>query len=111
MFSCTNLLTSCHSAVACFLLFLVPEMLVRKYSRNWTGQKPKSIFHQGEHGVQRRDGGDPQGGHTPQARPTVGPRLGRVWAPWPPPSLASSPIRILRCRNPKYPINIPRNRL
>src|SRR5215217_6522346 len=35
-FSGTNLLTRCRRASSCFLLFLVPEILVKKYSRNRT---------------------------------------------------------------------------
>ena len=43
-FSGTNLLTRCRSASCCFLLFLVSEILVRKYSRNWTKSKPRGLF-------------------------------------------------------------------
>ena len=43
-FSGTNLLTRCHSASSCFLLFLVSEKLHRKYSRNRTWQKPMFLF-------------------------------------------------------------------
>src|SRR5215203_5786075 len=43
-FSGTNLLTRCHSASSCFLLFLISEKLVYKYSRNWTKQKPTALF-------------------------------------------------------------------
>src|SRR5215217_1886481 len=43
-FSGTNLLTRCRSASSCFLLFLVSEILHRKYSRNWTKQKPTVLF-------------------------------------------------------------------
>src|SRR5215218_6444471 len=50
-FSGTNLLTRCRSASCCFLLFLVSEILVRKYSRNWTKSKPRGLFF---HGASRR---------------------------------------------------------
>src|SRR5215213_2086353 len=43
-FSGTNLLTRCRSASSCFLLFLVSEILQRKYSRNWTKSTP-SVLH------------------------------------------------------------------
>src|SRR4051812_10942359 len=33
-FSSSNILTRCHSASFCFLLFLIPENLQKKYSRN-----------------------------------------------------------------------------
>src|SRR5215218_390628 len=42
-FSGTNLLTRCRSASSCFLLFLVSEILVRKYSRNWTKSTPSIL--------------------------------------------------------------------
>lgn len=42
-FSGTNLLTRCRSASSCFLLFLVSEILVRKYSRNWTKSTPRVL--------------------------------------------------------------------
>ena len=44
-FSVTNLLTRCRSASCLFLLFLVLEKLVRKYSRNWTKQKANFLFY------------------------------------------------------------------
>src|SRR5215203_5895549 len=43
-FSGTNLLTRCRRASSCFLLFLVPEILVRKYSRNRTKSRPSILF-------------------------------------------------------------------
>src|SRR5215218_5594982 len=43
-FSGTNLLTRCRSASSCFLLFLVSEILVRKYSRNRTKSTPSTLF-------------------------------------------------------------------
>src|SRR6266700_2913666 len=42
-FSGTNLLTRCRSASSCFLLFLVSEILVTKYSRNRTKSTPKIL--------------------------------------------------------------------
>lgn len=42
-FSGTNILTRCLSASSYFLLFLVSEILHRKYSRNWTGEKPEVL--------------------------------------------------------------------
>src|SRR5215217_7281960 len=43
-FSETNLLTRCRSASFCFLLFLVSEILVTKYSRNRTKSRPRFLF-------------------------------------------------------------------
>src|SRR4051794_9111492 len=58
-FSGTNLLTRCHSASSCFLLFVVSEKLYRKYSRNCTGQKPNILFFRNEAGARR----GAEGGH------------------------------------------------
>src|SRR4051812_39544999 len=76
MFSGTNLLTSCHSASCMFLLFLVSEKLVKKYSRNWTGQTSKSITFRGEQEVQRGAGEASQWGQT---HPRRGWALPRAW--------------------------------
>ena len=56
MISWTNLLTRATVPAACFLLFLVPGKSENEYSRNWTGQKPKSVFHRGTPGARIRDG-------------------------------------------------------
>ena len=74
-FSGTNLLTRCHSASSCFLLFLVSEKLHRKYSRNWTKQIAKFLISRDEDEVRRRGKVGPQGGHT---MPRRGSHLGRV---------------------------------
>src|SRR3954464_13357384 len=65
IFSGTNLLTSCHSASCLFSSVFGSRKAENQYSRNWTGQKPKSIFFRGRHEVQRRDGEAPQGSQTP----------------------------------------------
>jgi hypothetical protein len=51
MFSGTNLSTSRHSASCMFSDVFGPEKLVKKYSRNWTGQTSKSITFRGEQEV------------------------------------------------------------
>ena len=89
-FSKTNILTRCHSASSCFLLFLVSEILHRKYSRNWTCQK-----HRRPRRSRRKAPGRP---HPPQA----------VWAPWAATDLASPPIYSTPRKNPKDPSTIPR---
>jgi hypothetical protein len=78
-FSRTNLLTRCHSASSLFFCyFCVSEKLHRKYSRNWTKQKPKFLFFPKRDGVQSRDGGGPGGGHaTPWCGPP--PDRARAW--------------------------------
>jgi hypothetical protein len=52
----------CQFPVSC--CFCVSEKLHRKYSRNWTKQKPKSLITWHEDGVQRRGGGGPEASHT-----------------------------------------------
>jgi hypothetical protein len=47
-----------------FCCFCVSEKLHRKYSRNWTMQKPKFLCFPKHHRVQSRDGGVPGGGRT-----------------------------------------------
>src|SRR4051812_16253840 len=100
VFSGTNLLKSCHSASCLFSSVFGSKKAENQYSRNWTGQKAKSIFYRGGHEVQRRDGEANHGGQNPLGAGGPTPLLGRVWGPWPPPSLAYSHIRSPRCRNP-----------
>jgi hypothetical protein len=52
----------CQFPVFCY--FGVSEKLHRKYSQNWTKQKPKFLFFPLRDGVQSRDGGDPGASHT-----------------------------------------------
>src|SRR5215218_8114822 len=81
-FSGTNLLTRCRSASCCFLLFLVSEILQRKYSRNWTKSTPRVLFF---HEASRRPEGIRSGAtraRTHRAvRPAWGPRRPMVWGP------------------------------
>src|SRR3954470_2476216 len=90
-FSGTNLLTRCHSASSCFLLFCISEKFYRKYSRNCTGQKP-NILELCHKAIARRGvaGGQPGGQTVPRSRPTSG----RAWvlsrSPWPP---STPPLR------------------
>jgi hypothetical protein len=57
---------SCQFPFFCF--FCISEKLYRKYSQNWTKQKPKFLFFPIRDGVQSRDGGGLEGGHTPPWR-------------------------------------------
>src|SRR5215213_6862738 len=100
-FSGTNLLTRCRRASCCFLLFLVSEILVRKYSRNWTKSPPKVLF---LHEASRRPKGIRSGAtrrrHHRAARPEGGPRRPMVWAPRQPSDFALPPTNSLRRENP-----------
>ena len=108
-FSGTNILTRCRSASSCFLLFLVSEILHRKYSRKRTGQEPEVLYLLWQHReLKRRRNGASGRPHHPQARPGPGTRLGQVGPPWPPPYVASPPIYSPLRENPKHPRTIPR---
>src|SRR5215207_3283492 len=96
-FSGTNLLTRCRSASCCFLLFLVSEILVRKYSRNWTKSTPRGLF---LHEASRRPRGKGSG-----ATRRRGPALGRAALAcgalvWPP----ALPFRLLKVSVAKPPV-------
>jgi hypothetical protein len=47
-----------------FGYFCISEKLHKKYSRNWTKQKPKFLFFSTRDEVQSRDGGGPGASHT-----------------------------------------------
>jgi hypothetical protein len=79
-FSGTNQLTRRHSASSLFFCcFCVSEKLHRKYSRNWTKQKPNLLFLPKLHEDWRWDGGGPGAGHTLGWR---GPGPGRATRGW-----------------------------
>src|SRR5215204_4183895 len=92
-FSGTNLLTRCRSASSCFLLFLVSEILVTKYSRNRTKSRPRFLFFpepsRTHENRQRGATGPPD---DTLARPEGGPRRPMVWPPCQPSCAAFSPI-------------------
>jgi hypothetical protein len=58
-----------------FCCFCVSGKLHRKYSQNWTKQKPKFLFFPKRDGVQNWDGGGPEGSRT---MPWRGPPPGRA---------------------------------
>src|SRR6266567_328412 len=92
-FSGTNLLTRCRKASCCFLLFLVSEILVTKYSRNRTKSTPRFLFcpeASRTHENRQRGGTGPP--NPRPARPRGGPHPPIVWPPCQPSCAASSPI-------------------
>ena len=100
-FSGTNLLTRCRRASCCFLLFLVSEILVRKYSRNWTKSTPRVLFcHEASRRPKRRRSGATRWPDYRAARPRSWSRRPIVWAsrvaPWP----ALPPTNSLRRETP-----------
>src|SRR3954471_22580871 len=108
IFSGTNLLTSCHSASCLFSSVFGSRKAENQYSRNWMGQKQKSIFYRGRHKVQRGDGEMNQGHHTP---PRHAWPLPRAWVGCGPsgrlPSLPPAPIRS-PWESPKSSIILPK---
>src|SRR3954469_5481487 len=82
MFSDTNLLTRCHSASCMFSSVFGSRKAENQYSRNWTGQKPKSLFSRSNTEPRSRAGGGPQGGRTPLGAGKPWRRAQGVWAPW-----------------------------
>src|SRR5215217_4981837 len=93
VFSGTNLLTRCRSASSCFLLFLVSEILVRKYFQNRTKSTPKILESPGAYRTpENRQRGATGGPHMVAARPRRGALRHSVWWPQTPSDLALSPI-------------------
>jgi hypothetical protein len=94
--------------VPCFLLFCVSEKLHRKYSRNWTKQKPNLLlFNEASRRPKRRRGGTTGWPHHRAARLAPGLRPLVVRPPWLTSDAAPSPIKTPRREKPKYPINFP----
>jgi hypothetical protein len=91
-----------------FYYFCVLEMLHRKYSRNWTKQKPDvQIFHGASRRPKRRQSRSRGRPHHRAARPRAGLRPLVVWAPWSTSDAAPSPIKTPRCEKPKHLITFP----
>jgi hypothetical protein len=88
-----------------FCCFCISEKLNRKYSWNWTKQKPDvQIFHGASKTPKRRRSQTRGRPHHQGARPTPGLRRPVVWAPWSTSDAASSPIKTPPREKPKYPI-------
>src|SRR5215213_6625383 len=107
-FSGTNLLTRCRRASCCFLLFLVSEILVRKYSRNWTKSTPRVLFlREASRRPKRSRSGATRGRHHRAARPRPWSRRPMVWGPRVAPprcpfAYLKPPSRKPQYREPRY---------
>jgi hypothetical protein len=89
-----------------FCCFCVSEKLHRKYSRNWTKQKPNLlIFTEASRSPKRRRRGATGWLHHRAAQPAPGPCPLWVSPPWPTSDAAPSPIKTPRWEKPKDPIN------
>jgi hypothetical protein len=94
----------CQFPIFCY--FWVSEKLHRKYSRNWTKQKPNLLlFNKASRGSKRRQSGATGRPHSRAARPAPGPRSLCVRPPWSTSDAAPSPIKSPRREKPKYSIN------
>ena len=96
-FSGTNLLTRCHSASSCFLLFLYFRKASLEIFSELDKNLQRSLFHRDTHGVQRGDGEEPGRLHTPPRRDQKwGRALGWCgplgWPPTPPFRQFISPV-------------------
>jgi hypothetical protein len=93
-----------------FCCFCVSEKLHRKYSRNWTKQKPNLlIFTEPSRRPKRRWRGATGQQHHGAAWPAPGPCPLWVRPPWSTPDDAPSPIKTPRREKPKGRIAFPRN--
>jgi hypothetical protein len=103
-----NKMPQCQFLFFCY--FYVSEKLHRKYSQNWTKQKPKFLFTWHKDGVQRRDEEQPGGSRTIGWRGPPPGRATRWYGPSAPSNIALPPINSLHRENPKgrntFPWNI-----
>jgi hypothetical protein len=99
-------MTQCQFPV--FYCFCVSEKLHRKYSQNWTKQKPNLlIFIEASRRPKRTRRGATGQPHHRVARPAPGPCPLVVRLPGPPPDAALLPIYSSWREKPKSPINFP----
>ena len=108
-FSGTNLLTRCHSASSCFLLFLYFRKVVLEIFSELDETKPEvPIFLSRTRSPKERRRGAPGWAHHVVVRSHPWSRHRVVWPPRAPTDLALSPINCLPRENPKTKSHIPR---
>jgi hypothetical protein len=91
-----------------FCCFCVSEKLHRKYSQNWTKQKPNiRKFTESSREPKRRQKGARRRPHHQGARPRAWPCRPMVRAPWSTSDGAPSPIKTPRGEKPEDPITFP----
>jgi hypothetical protein len=89
-----------------FCCFCVSEKLHRKYSRNWTKQKPNiQILNEASRRPKRRRRQARGWPRHQGTRPRPWPHRPMVRAPWSTSDTAPSPIKTLGREKPKHPIN------
>src|SRR4051812_10024665 len=105
----TNLLTRCHSASSCFLLFLYCRKVVQEIFSELNGTNCQYLIITKGTLCQKMTGGGSAGWPDPTpARPALGRRWGGVLAHPGSPYSASSPIYSPIQENPRETRNIPR---
>jgi hypothetical protein len=105
-----NLLTRCHSANSCFLLFLCFRKVTQEIFSELDETKAEvPIYLKRRRSPEERRSRTRRWPHHRVARATPCPRNQVVWAPGPPPDIALPPIYSLFRENPKGPITFPRN--
>jgi hypothetical protein len=114
-FSGTNLLTRCHSANSCFLLFFCFRKVTQAIFSELDKMKPKvPIFPDMRRSPKQRQRRARRWPHHLVARVHPWPRDHVVWGPWVPSNIAPSPIKRLRRENPKsigvHPRKVPQCR-
>jgi hypothetical protein len=110
VFSETNLLTRCHSASSCFLLFLCFRKVTQEIFSELDETKAKvPIYLTRRRSPKERWRRARRRPHHRVARATPWPRHQVVWAPWPPSDIVIPPIIFLRHENPKGENTSPRN--
>jgi hypothetical protein len=109
-FSGTNLLTRCHSASSCFLLFLCFRKVTHEIFSELDETKAKvPIYLKGRRSPEERRSQTRRRSHHRVARATPWPRHQVVWAPGPPSDIALPPIYSLHRENPKGSNTFPQN--
>jgi hypothetical protein len=99
----TNLLTRCHSASSCFLLFLCFRKVIQEIFSELDETKPKvPIFPDTRRSPNQRRRRARRWPHHLVARAHLSPRHPVVWGPWVPSDIAPPPIKSLQCENPKW---------
>jgi hypothetical protein len=109
-FSGTNLLTRCHSASSCFLLFLCFRKVTQEIFSELDETKAEPpIFTEASRRPEMTRRGARGQPHHQGAWPSPWPRPPMVRAPWSTPDDAPSPIKSPRWEKPRGHIAFPRN--
>jgi hypothetical protein len=110
VFSGTNILTRCHNASSCFLLFLCFIKVTQEIFSELEEIKAKvPIYLTWRRSPKERRRGARGQPHHRVVLATPWPRHQVVWTPGPPPDIALPPINSLQWENPKEMNTFPQN--